>query len=165
MHEGGAVEAKLDAAGLGLVDGLADVLALDDGAGAGAGHEAAGSEDLPEAADLAHYLLGGDGHIEIGPAVLDLLGQVVAADEVGAGVLGELGGLTLGEGQDAHLLAQAVGEDDVAPELLLGVTGVEVGAEVQLDGLVEGGEGGLFGQPDGLLGLIELVAVDLGQGF
>ena len=64
-------------------------------------------------------------------------GQVVAADEVGAGLLGLLRLLALGEHGDGHRLAQAVGQEQRAAQLLVGVADVDAEAHVHLDRLVE----------------------------
>ena len=78
------------------------------GAGLRVGHEATRAEHLAQAADLAHQVGGGDGGVEVGPAAGDLVDQVVAADEVGAGGARLLGLLTGGEDQDPSGLAGAV---------------------------------------------------------
>ena len=54
-------------------------------------------------------------------------------------------------------LAQAVGQQRGAAELLVGVTRVKAGAQVQLDGLVELGGRGLLGQGDRLFRRVGLV--------
>src|SRR4029077_13878772 len=59
------------------------------------------------------------------------------ADDVGAGLLGLLGLLALGEDGDARLLARAVREHERAAQLLVRVADVEAEVEVHLDGLVE----------------------------
>src|SRR5450759_403707 len=53
----------------------------------GVRHQAAGPEDLPERADLRHDVGRRDGGVEIRPALGYLLDQVIAAHEVGAGLL------------------------------------------------------------------------------
>jgi hypothetical protein len=89
------------------VTALADVHR--DGAGLRVGHEAAGAQDLAETTDLAHEVRGGDDGVEVEPAAGDLLDQVVGTDEVGAGGLGGLGLVAVGEDEDAGGLARAVG--------------------------------------------------------
>ena len=69
--------------------------------------------------------------------------QVHAADIVGAGCLGLVRLVALGEHQDADGLAGAVGQNDGAADLLVSVTGVNAQLDVQLDGLVELGGSGL----------------------
>ena len=66
-----------------------------------------------------------------------LLGEVVGADDVGAGLLRLARLVALGEHGDAHLLAGAVREHGGAAHDLVGVAHVDAEAEVDLDGLVE----------------------------
>ena len=133
------VGAILDLTGLELLDDAADVLG--DGAELRVRHQTARTEDLTELADLAHLVGRGDGRVEVQEAALDLLDEVVAADDVGAGGLGLAGLVALGEDGDAHVLAGAVGQRNRAANLLLGLTSVDAEAEVDLDGLVELGGG------------------------
>ena len=65
------------------------------------------------------------------------VGQVLAADDVGAGLLGLARLVALGEHGDLDLLAEPVGQRDRAAQLLVGVTDVQAGADVDLDRLVE----------------------------
>ena len=67
----------------------------------------------------------GDGDVEVVEAVLDPLGQVLAADDVGAGLLGLAGLVALGEDGDLDLLAEPVGQRDRAAQLLVGVADVQ----------------------------------------
>ena len=67
----------------------------------------------------------GEGDVELEPARFDLLDQVLGADLVGAGAERLLGLLALGEHRDPDLLAGAVGQDDRAPDHLVGVAGVD----------------------------------------
>ena len=71
-------------------------------------HQAARAEDLTQLADHRHHVRRGDAAVEVDLAALDLLGQVLGADDVGAGGLGLLGLVALGEDGDAHRLAGAV---------------------------------------------------------
>ena len=71
--------------------------------------------------------------VELEPAGLDLLDQVVAADLVGAGAERLLGLLALGEDGDPDDLAGAVREDDRAADHLVGVARVDAEPEVRLD--------------------------------
>jgi hypothetical protein len=68
-----------------------------DGAGLRRGHLALRAEHFAELADVLHHVGRGDRHVEVEEALLDLLGQVLAADDVSAGRLGLLGLLALGE--------------------------------------------------------------------
>ncbi len=71
--------------------------------------------------------------VELEPAGLDLLDEVLGADLVGAGAQRLLGLLALGEHGDADDLAGAVRQDDGAADHLVGVAGVDAEAEVGLD--------------------------------
>ena len=68
--------------GLGLLDRAGDVLR--DGAHLRVGHLALRAEHAAQAADHRHQLGGRDGDVEVGPAVLHLLGQILPAHVVGA---------------------------------------------------------------------------------
>src|SRR5690606_3821278 len=90
--------------------------------------------------DLAHHVGRRDGDVEVEPAVLDLL-DVLHADVVGACLLGLLDALTLGEHEDAHRLAGAVGQDHGAAHDLVGVARIDAEPDRDLDGFVELREG------------------------
>src|SRR5580693_88402 len=135
VDDGAAVGAVLDLAGLGLFDGLGDVHG--DGADFRVGHLAGWPEDAPELADDGHHVGGGDGDVEVVEALLDAFGEILGADDVGAGLLGLLGLVALREHGALDVLAAAIGQGDGAAQLLVGVAHVEAGAHVHLDGLVE----------------------------
>ena len=92
---------------------------------------------LPRPTDQAHRVGRRERDVELEPAGLDLLDQVLAADLVGAGAERLAGLLALGEDGDADRLAGAVREDDRAADHLVGVARVDAEAEVRLDGRVE----------------------------
>ena len=96
-------------------------------------HQAAAAEDPAEAADHAHHVGRRERDVELEPAGLDLLDQVLGADLVGAGAQRLLGLLALGEHGDADDLAGAVREDDGAADHLVGVAGIDAEPEVRLD--------------------------------
>ncbi len=75
--------------------------------------------------------------------------------------LGLAGLVALGEDGDGDVAAGAVRQRERAAELLVGVTDVDAEPDVDLDGLVEAGAGGLLEQRDGLGRLVVMVAVDL----
>ena len=139
MHVAVAVGAVLDLAALELADGLGDVGGHR--AGLGVGHEAAGTEHPAELPTMGIMVGGGDGHVEVEHAALDLGGEVVGADEVGAGLTGGSGGLAGGEHGDADVLAGAGGQGDGAAHHLVGLAGIDAEPDDQLDGLVELGRG------------------------
>ena len=118
-------------------------------------HEAAAAEDPAEPSDHAHHVRRGERDVELEPAGLDLLDQVLGADLVRAGAEGLLGLLALGEDGDADDLAGAVREDDGAADHLVGVAGVDAEAEVRLDGRVELGVGGLLRERDRLVDRVD----------
>src|SRR3954454_12397268 len=160
VHDRGAIGAVLQAPGLRLRDGLRDVLR--DGADLRVGHLAARAENAAELADHRHHVRRRDGDVEVVEAALDLLGKVLRPDDVGAGVLGLLGLVALGEDHDCLLLAEPVRERDRRAQLLLRVADVQAGADVDLDGLVELGALRLENQRDRLSGRVLVLAVDLG---
>ena len=84
-----------------------------------------------------HHVRRRDRDVEVGEALLDALGEVLGADDVGAGLLGLLGLVALGEDRDLDLLAETVGKRDRAAQLLVGVADVQARCDVNLDGLVE----------------------------
>jgi hypothetical protein len=155
----GLVDAELDLAGLRLLDRARHVER--DGAGLGVRHEAAGSEDSAQLTDLTHLVGGGDHDVEVGPAFLDL-GDVLGADEIGAGRLGLLGLVTDGDDEDADRRAGARGEDDGAADDLVRMAGIDAEADRHLHGLVELGEGRVLDELEGGLGRDLRVRGDLG---
>ena len=129
------VDLELDAAALDLLDRPLEVER--DRAGLRVRHQAAPAEDLAEPADQAHRVRRRERDVEVEPAGLDLLGEVLAADLVGAGAERLLGLVALGEDGDADDLAGAVRQDDRAADHLVGVARVDAEPEVGLDGRVE----------------------------
>ena len=150
----------LHAPGLGLGHGAADVLG--DGPDLRVRHLPLRAEDAAEPADDRHQIGGGHGHVEVGPAVLDALGQVLVADRIGARRLGLARRVTLGEGDDGHVAARRVRQGDRAAELLLGVADVQAGADVALDGLGELHRLHALDERDGLGRRVLPLAVDPG---
>ena len=115
----------------------------------------------PELADHRHHVRRRDGHVEVGEAALDALGQVLGANDVGAGLLGLARLVALGEHGDGHLLAEPVRQRDRAAQLLLGVADVQAGADMHLDRLVELGRLEVLDDRHRLRGLVGVLAVDL----
>jgi len=103
----------------------------------GVRHLARRTQDPAKAPDYRHQVRRRDRHVEVVEAFLDLLGEILGADDVGAGLLGLARLVALREHGDLYVLAQPVGERDRPAKLLVGVTDVEPGANVHLDGLVE----------------------------
>ena len=79
----------------------------------------------------------GEGDVELEPARLDLLHEVLGADLVGSRAERLLGLLALGEHRDADHLAGAVRKDDRAANHLVGVPRIDAEAQVSLDRRVE----------------------------
>ena len=107
VHVAAGVGAELDLAGLVLADDLGHVRR--DGAGPRRGHQAAGAQHLAQRADDAHHVRGGDAHVEVGPAALDLLGQLGPAHLVRPGGLGLVDLVALGEHDHPQLLPMPCG--------------------------------------------------------
>src|SRR4051794_7886097 len=160
MDDRGAIGAVLETAGLGLGDGLADILRHR--ADLRVRHLAARAEDAPEATDHRHHVRRRDRDVEVVEAALDLLGQVLRSDDVGTGLFGLLRLVAAREDGDLLLLAEAVRERDRRAQLLVRVADVEPGADVHLDGLVELGALRLLQERDRLGGRVLALAVDLG---
>ena len=116
----------------------------------------------PSLPTVAHHVRRGDRDVEVVEAGLDLGREVGRTDDVGAGVLGLLRLLALGEDGDALLAAGSVREHQRAPQLLVGVADVEPEPEMHLDRLVELLPGKVLEQPDRLDGLVGQLAVDAG---
>src|SRR3954463_3922838 len=154
-----AVGAVLDLAGLGLLDGLADVHR--DRADLRVRHLARRAEDAAEAADHRHHVGGRDRDVEVGPAILDARRQVLGADDVRAGLLGLARLVALREDGDLDVLAEPVRQRDRAAQLLVRVADVQARADVDLDGLVEFGPLELLDELDGLVRRILVRAIDL----
>ena len=153
MDDVGLVEAVLDLTGFGFLDGVGNVRR--DRAGLRGRHETLGAEHLTETADNAHHVGRGDDGVELEPVLtLDLRNEILAAGVIGTGVERFLDLLFLAEDEHAGDLAGAVGQDDGAADLLVGVTGVNAQLHVQLDGLVELGLGGLGDELEGFLRLV-----------
>src|SRR5208282_1820063 len=101
VHDTGLVHAVIDLAGLDLGDRLGDIER--DGANLGIGHQATGPKDFADASDLAHHVGGRDHAVEVEPVLfLDLLYDLVAADEVRTRLAGLALFLALGDHQHAR---------------------------------------------------------------
>ena len=152
------VQTVLDLTGLGVGDSLANVGGHS--AGLGVGHQTTGAKDLTQTANAAHHVGGGDQHVEVQVTALDLGDQIVVTDLLRTGSLSGLGGVALGDGNDADVLAGAVGQDHSAADLLVSVAAVNTQTDMQLNGLVKLGGGSLAGKLQRLGGLINLAALN-----
>src|SRR5256712_4201427 len=163
VDDAGLVDAVLDAATLDVLDRAANIEG--DTARARVRHQATRPQDLAQAADLAHHVRGRERDVEVEPAFLDPLDQVLGADVIGTG-LGRLAGLfTGGEHEHAALLAGAVRQDHRAADHLVGGPGVDAQPEVRLDRAVEFRSGTLQHEPYRLVGRVLLSAPDGLGGF
>src|SRR5918994_6436725 len=131
-----AVDAVLDLAALDVLDGLAHVLG--DRAALGVGHEPARTQSLAERSYDPHLIRGGYRDVELHEALLaDARGEVLGADDVGAGLFGLPRLLADGEDGHAASLACAVREHQGAAYHLVRAARVNVKVHVRLDALVE----------------------------
>src|SRR5580692_4911635 len=80
MNNASPVISELDAATLDILDRLGDIEGHR--AGFGVRHQSTRPEDLPEASDHAHDLWRRQRDVEIDDALLDLLDEIFAADDV-----------------------------------------------------------------------------------
>ena len=83
------------------------------------------------------------GHVELEPAGLDALDEILATDLVDAGAERLLGLLAWAKTTTRMRLAHAVRQDDGAAHHLVRVTRIDAEADVRLGGRVELGLGGL----------------------
>src|SRR5207249_4204104 len=115
VDDAGLVDAELHLAGLDFPDGFRDVDG--DGAGLRVGHQAPGTEHLPELAHRAHHVGRRDHGVEVHEPGLDLLDHLFAADHVGARLPGFLLLLAARDGEHALAPADAVRQHGVGPPL------------------------------------------------
>src|SRR5260221_11797970 len=85
VDDAGLVDAELDATALRVLHGLGHVHRYR--AGLRVRHETARTEHAAETADLSHHVGRRDGDVEVEPAALDLLREILRADRVGPGGL------------------------------------------------------------------------------
>jgi hypothetical protein len=136
MDDPGLVDPVLDLAGLLLAHRRRDVHR--DRAELRVRHDAARTEDAAQATNHSHHVGGRDHAVEVEPVlVLDLLGEVVAADEVRPGLAGLVLLLALGEHEHAGRLAETVGQHERATHHLLGLAGIDAQVHRHVDRLVE----------------------------
>src|SRR4051812_47692522 len=101
------VDAELDLARFRFAYGITDIERHR--AGLRIRHEPPRSEYAAERAELPHLVRRGDEHVEVEPAVLDLLNELIA-DEVGAGLLRFAGFVADGDNQHTHRLSGSRGQ-------------------------------------------------------
>ncbi len=103
----------------------------------GRGHQATGTKQPAERADDAHHVGVAKRDVEVQEPALDLGGEIVAPDDVGAGGRGLLGVVTLGEHGDPNVLADPVRQRDRAADVLVALPGVDPQVGRDLDRLDE----------------------------
>ena len=94
------------------------------------------------------------------PAALNLGDHVLSAHEVSAGGQRFVGLVALGEHQHGDLFAGAMGQNHGAANLLVRMAGVNAQTHGYFNCLVKLGLRGLLDQGDGLIGIVQLGAVD-----
>src|SRR5690606_22072879 len=103
----------------------------------GVGHQPAGAQHPPQAADDPHHIGRGDDDVKIQVAAFDARSQILGADDIGAGLFGLFRLFAFGECSDPNLFAGAVGQYHGAAHLLVGVARVDPQFEGDLDTLVK----------------------------
>src|SRR5579884_1989376 len=100
---------------------------------------------------MAHHVGRGDRDVEIEPAALDPLNQILRANDIGSSFLGLPGLFAFGESDDALRPARPEWQDDGAADLLVGVANVDAESNVQLDCAGEVGSRDLSDEVDRFL--------------
>ena len=77
-----------------------------------------GPEHLAEPADQRHHVGRGDAAVEVDLAALDLLDQILRADDVGAGLLRLLGLGAAREHRDAHACGRCRSAAETTPRTI-----------------------------------------------
>src|SRR4051812_33788346 len=157
------VDAEVDLAALDVADRFSHIGG--DGAGLRVGHQATRAEHTGDAAHLGHLVGGGDRGVEVEETALDLLDEVVAADDVGACGFGLCGLVANGEHRDAGRLTRAVRQVDGAAHQLVGLARIDAEPDGDLDGRVLLLRRRLLGELRGLERGVQLVPVHLLGGF
>ena len=155
------VDAKLYAAQPGLLNDTRQFIRLYNRTGFGAGHHSPRAQHTAQPANHPHHIRCGQYDVKIKPAILDPLGQIFAADIVGTGLLGRADAIGAGKDHNTHHATGAVGKRHHAPHLLVGVTGVNTGAQMHLHRLIELGRGAVPHQVNGFSRLVLCIPVDL----
>src|SRR6185437_11653959 len=163
LHDAGLLDAELDRAAFGALDRAGDVHG--DGADLRVRHHAARTEHLTETADQRHHVGGGDAAIEVDVTALNLLDQILGADDVGACGPGFIRLGAARENADAQRAAGAVRQVDHATDHLVGMARIDPEVDRDLDRLVELRLGALLDHLDGVRERIELLAINTLAGF
>ena len=87
--------------------------------------------------DLRHHVRRRDGNIELHEAALDLVDQILIADDVGTGLLRGFRVVALGKGNDANGASGAVRQEHGSTNALIALLGIDAEPNVRLDRFVE----------------------------
>jgi hypothetical protein len=128
-------DAELDLTGLGLFDRLAHVHR--DGADFRIRHQTTRTKHTTQTTYLSHHVGRRDDRVEVHESFLDLLHQVIRADNVRTSCLGLCGLVTLSEHQHTLGLTKAVWQHDRATDHLVRVTRVDAQAHGEIHRFVE----------------------------
>src|SRR5262249_38220826 len=135
VDDPGLLGPVLDLAALGGLHGLGDVSR--NRAELRVWHQSARAQHFAEPADDTHHVGGRDRTIELYLATLHLLCKVFSPNNIRAGGLRLLGARALREDGDPERLPGAARQHDGAAQVLLGLLGIDVEVQRDLDGLVE----------------------------
>jgi len=108
VHQSATIEPVFNTTLFGLIYGPSKVVRLNNSTCSWVWHEASTSEVSTESSDLAHHVWGGDRHVEVDPAALDTLNQIIVADEVCSCLFRNRHGLAVGEHRNPHRLSNAM---------------------------------------------------------
>ena len=138
VHIAGLVDLELNASGFYFLDRPGRVVGHR--AGLRVRHEAARTEHFAQLSDLAHGFGRRNGHVEIRPAFVALLDQILVPDMLGASRPGGIGrAARLCEHEHFHRLAAAVRQRNRTAHHLIGLLRVNAQSKRQLNRLVEFG--------------------------
>ncbi len=159
MADAIAVGAILNAASLKLRNHLGNVHS--NGAELGVRHQATGTKDLTNTANLGHHGGESDSSVEVNLALLDVGNQLVGTNNVGTGLTSLVSLSTLSKHSNTNSLAGAVRQGDGTADVLVGLTSIDAQTEVSLNSLVKVSASDFLSQLHSLCGRVELSAVDL----
>src|SRR5579884_195053 len=137
VNDADLVDSELDPTLANLVDTASQVAR--DGLTPSVGHEPPWTQYSGHLLDDLglHHVGRRQRDVEVEPAPLNPFNEVLAAHEIGARFLRFASLISLSEDKDSDMLAGARGQHRNAPNLLVGVSGVDPQPHVQLDGSVE----------------------------
>ena len=160
MQVGVTVNAEVNLTALDVCNSLCNIHGH--GTGLGVRHQVTGTQDLTQAADLAHHVGGCNRCVEVGPAASDLCDQLVGTNVVSASCLSlsSLGACC--DNDHASGLTGAVGQVHGTANHLVCLTGVNGQTHCNLNGCVGLGGRGFLRQGNCLSGGVELTLFNLG---